>query len=98
MKFSFEWDPTKDTTNKRKHQVGFSEAATVFLDPKALSRFDTEHSEDEDRWITLGITSAGRLIALCHTYQDVDKTTKTIRIISCRKASKKETKQYLEET
>lgn len=58
--YDFQWDPEKANTNRRKHKVTFEEAARVFLDPNALSLYDDEHSGAEDRWITLGFSSAGR--------------------------------------
>ncbi len=55
FQFQFEWNPTKAQQNTNKHGITFERAATVFLDPEALSKFDRAHSEDEDRWITLGL-------------------------------------------
>jgi len=55
LRYDFEWDPQKAKQNLRKHRVSFERAATIFLDPDALTLFDAEHSETEDRWITLGI-------------------------------------------
>jgi len=55
FEYQFEWDPIKAHQNARKHGVTFERAATVFLDPQALSGFDEEHSQEEDRWITLGL-------------------------------------------
>ena len=96
MRYDFEWDTDKARENRTKHKASFEEAATVFLDPRALSIYDTEHSEAEDRWLTLGISSAGRLMVVCHTYQKETEALATIRIISCRKASKREINQYEE--
>jgi len=98
MNYDFEWDPAKAATNLRKHGVGFDEAATVFLDPNALSRFDDGHSEDEDRWVTLGVSSGARLIVVCHVFREVDNDTATVRIISSRKATKAETEQFGRQT
>ena len=55
MNYNFEWDPHKAQHNYRKHKIRFEEAATVFTDPRALTIFDSDHSEYEDRWITMGI-------------------------------------------
>ena len=92
--YNFEWDPEKATSNHDKHGISFEEAATVFRDPIALSIYDDEHSENEERWITIGISNTGRLIVVCHTFQKHDKNTVSIRIFSSRKATKRETKQY----
>ena len=94
MDYNFEWDPAKAAANRRKHHVSFEEAATVFLDPRAKSLFDDAHSEQEDRWITLGVSSVGRLLVVCHTFQTMNKATSMIRIFSCRKATTRESVQY----
>ena len=96
MQYSFEWDHQKAKTNIRKHGVTFDRAATVFLDPKMLSIFDEEHSEREERWITIGIDSRGTLLALCHTYRQETNLSVIIRIFSVRKATVCETEQYKE--
>ncbi len=92
--YNFEWDLNKARSNKSKHGVSFEEAATVFRDPQALSIFDDEHSTNEDRWVTIGISNTGRLLVVCHTFQKNDENNVAIRIFSGRKAIKKETKQY----
>jgi len=94
MDYNFEWDPSKAGANRRKHRVSFEEAASVFLDPRARSLYDEAHTQEEDRWITLGISSVGRLLVVCHTFRKVDKATCTIRIISCRKATTREFAHY----
>ncbi len=94
INYNFEWDLNKARSNKSKHGVSFEEAATVFRDPKALSIFDDEHSKDEDRWVTIGISNTGRLLVVCHTFQKSDENNVTIRIFSGRRAIKKETNQY----
>jgi hypothetical protein len=96
LKFYFEWDPQKANSNKVKHNVTFERAATVFTDSRAVSIYDNEHSGDEDRWMTLGLASTGVLMVVNHTYKKVDESTATIRIISSRKATKNEEKQYME--
>jgi len=80
--------------NLTKHGVGFEEAATVFLDPSALSIYDTEHNEVEDRWTTMGFSSGGRLLVVCHTFQVMDRRRSRIRIISSRRSTRKERKFY----
>jgi hypothetical protein len=79
-----------------KHGVRFDQAATVFLDPRAISIFDTDHSDDEDRWMTLGISATAGLLVVNHTFVATDDRTATIRIISSRKATKREAEQYAE--
>ena len=94
INYTFEWDPRKAYDNQDKHDVAFDEAATVFRDPKALSIFDPDHSETEDRWITMGISEKGRLLIVIHTFREESVDAITIRIISSRKATKQETKTY----
>ena len=94
FQYQFEWDTTKARQNARQHRVTFERAATVFLDRHASSLFDEEHSQDEERWITLGLDRTGTLLVLCHTYRDETETSARIRIISARKATKNEAKQY----
>lgn len=97
MRYNFEWDPKKAIANRRKHGVGFELAATVFKDPNALTVFDDDHSVTEDRWITMGSTSAATLLVVHHTFQLADEDTAIIRIISSRKAGRNEERQYHEE-
>lgn len=87
----FNWDEEKEATNREKHGVSFEEAQTVFTDPEALRIFDPDHSEDEDRFILLGLSSALRMLVVCHCYRENDEQ---IRIISARKATKKESAAY----
>ena len=96
MRYTFEWDPGKAKENQRKHKVSFERAAEVFRDPLALSIFDEEHSEKEERWITLGKDSHDNLLVLIHTFLEVTSKECTIRIISARKAKKKEYRHYQE--
>ncbi len=88
---SFIWDENKEEENLKKHKISFKEAQTVFIDPNARMIFDPEHSEEEERFILLGISSTLKLLVVCHCYQENDII---IRIISARKANKKEQKQY----
>ena len=94
MNYNFEWDPIKARENVNKHGVDFEEAATIFRDSKALSIFDPDHSETEDRWITMGISEKGRLLIVNHAFREESGEEVTIRIISSRKATKKETQKY----
>lgn len=96
MKYNFEWNPKKAKTNKQKHKVSFQRATAIFRDPCMISIFDDEHSEDEDRWITIGTDANGILIIVSHTFQKVHQASCNVRIISARKATKKETSQYEE--
>jgi uncharacterized DUF497 family protein len=94
VNYNFEWDPTKARDNLDKHGVAFEEAATVFKDSKAISIFDPDHSETEDRWVTMGISEKGRLLLVIHTFRKESEEAVTIRIISGRKATKHETVSY----
>jgi uncharacterized DUF497 family protein len=87
----FEWDRRKETANRKKHGVSFSEAKTAFFDENARVIADPDHSEEEDRFILLGLSSQLRLLVVCHCYrEDLD----TIRIISARKANRTERRVY----
>lgn len=94
MQYHFEWDPAKARENVKKHKVTFQQAATIFHDSNAISVFDQDHSQVEDHWITLGRDSRGIIIVVCHTFRKSDKISSFIRIISARKATKKERQQY----
>ena len=89
----FEWDPQKDLTNQKKHGISFAEASTVFEDINALVINDPEHSEDEERFVILGFSLQANLLVVCHCYRASESV---IRIISARKATKNETRQYHE--
>jgi uncharacterized DUF497 family protein len=88
---NFEWDPGKATQNRRKHRVSFQEAATVFGDPFSVTYPDPYHSTSEQRFITVGMSSVGRVLILAH----VDRN-EIVRIISARKTTQRERKQYEE--
>lgn len=90
---SVEWDSQKNATNRKKHGVSFEEAQTVFADEKALLIHDPDHSADEDRFILLGLSSRLRILVVCHCYR---LQNDVIRIISARKATRLEQKQYWE--
>ena len=87
----FEWDENKNQIIQRKHGVSFSEAKTVFYDEEALVIDDPEHSEQEDRFIILGLSNKANLLIVCHCYRESDTV---IRLISARKATKTESKYY----
>jgi uncharacterized DUF497 family protein len=88
----FEWDENKAETNLAKHKVAFDEAATVFGDPLSVTFPDPDHSIDEDRYITIGTSDRDRVLIVSHTDRE-DR----IRIISARKATRRERKAYEEE-
>ena len=87
----FEWDAKKASANFKKHGVSFEEARTVFLDEQAKLIDDPDHSSDEDRFVLLGISGLLRVLLVCHCYRQQGQT---IRIISARKASPGEARQY----
>jgi uncharacterized protein len=88
----FEWDPAKAKANQRKHQVDFKEAATVFRDPMSITFYDPDHSQEEDRFMTAGFSTKGRLLMVAHT-----ERRDQIRIISARELTRVERKAYEEE-
>ena len=87
----FEWDSAKDAANKRQHRISFEEAVTVFEDEHALLLEDEEHSEEEERFVLLGLSAASRILIVCHCYRESDEI---IRIISARKADRLERREY----
>jgi uncharacterized DUF497 family protein len=89
---NFEWDPGKARQNRRKHRVSFQEAASVFGDPLGITYLDPEHSTAEQRFITVGMSSAGRVLIIAHADREAN-----IRIISARKTTQRERKHYEEE-
>ena len=88
MDIEFEWDEEKNTENKRKHKVSFKEAKKVFFDPKRFETFDKKHSNFEERLITIGFSGV-KLLTVIFTERD-----SYVRIISARKANKKEEEEY----
>jgi uncharacterized DUF497 family protein len=90
-KIQFSWDNIKARINVKKHRVSFEEASTVFYDEQAIEFFDPDHSEVEDRFLMLGISWRLRVLVVCYCLRKKDSE---IRIISARKASKKEEKFY----
>jgi uncharacterized protein len=93
MQYNFEWDPNKAKVNIKKHGVSFEQVAEIFLDPLQLVIFDSEHSEAEERWVTLGKTKNGILLVVAHTFEEHEDSA-TIRVISARKATIQEQRQY----
>jgi uncharacterized DUF497 family protein len=96
VKYIFEWDYKKAKTNILKHQISFEDATSVFKDENMISIFDEKHSENEDRWITIGMDLKTRTLVVIHTFISIDNDTTKIRVISARKATKKEQKVYWE--
>ena len=95
MQRKFDWDPRKSARNWKKHQVAFQEAVTIFNDPFILSKFDNSHSDNEDRWISLGLSEVARVILVVHTQRYGDGEAEVIRLISARKADSAEEQEYM---
>lgn len=91
MPIKFEWDKRKARQNLAKHQVDFPEASTVFSDTLSITIADPDHSEDEQRWVTIGLSNRQRLLVVVHTEEE-----ETIRIISARAADRLERRKYEE--
>jgi uncharacterized DUF497 family protein len=92
--YEFHYDPAKARSNAHKHDVTFDQAATVFLDARALTVYDELNSQDEERWFTLGFDASGRLLAVAHSYEIMGSTNVRIRLISARKATRRERSDY----
>ena len=90
---SFKWDERKNASNKKKHGIGFEEAQSVFVDENALLLHDPDHSDNEERFVMLGLSARLRVLIVCHCYHS---GRAEIRIISARKATRFEQKQYWE--
>ena len=87
----FEWDEIKNRANFKKHKISFDEAKTVFYDENARLISDPNHSNDEDRFILLGLSHSAKILVVVHAYKEQDEV---IRIISARKAIKNENEYY----
>ncbi len=88
---NFEWDEAKAASNFKKHQVSFEEAKSIFFDEFGIQFFDDEHSNDEERFLMLGMSSGAKLLIVCHCERDQGAV---IRIISARKATRRESAFY----
>src|SRR5262245_15244079 len=97
MRIHFDWDPAKAASNVAKHGVTFEEAMSVFRDPLARSFPDPEPGAGEERWITMGETSTGNLLVIVHTWADIDVDRSIVRIISARRPTRNEARQYRED-
>ncbi|MDD5065653.1 MAG: BrnT family toxin [bacterium] len=93
MAISFQWDLNKDAYNRKRHGISFDEASTVFYDENALLIHDPDHSVNENRYILMGISRKLNILIVCHCYKEKNQI---IRIISARKATRKEKEKYLE--
>ena len=87
----FEWDKRKDNANIKKHGISFGEARTSFYDENAIQFFDPDHSDEEDRFILLGVSHKLNTLVVCHCFREEETT---VRIISARKADKDEANVY----
>lgn len=96
MRYEFDWDPAKAASNIAKHGVSFEDAMSVFLDPLALSRPDDGSGFDEERWITIGQSIDMKVLLVVHTYVEISDALAVIRIISARRPTKHEIRQYEE--
>ena len=96
--YEFEWDPVKAKLNFNKHRLDFERAATVFMDPLALTIPDDEHSETEARWITLGKDATGHYALVVHTFEWLTDDRGRVRLISARRPTKTEIRDYEEQT
>jgi len=96
MELLFEWDENKAKENLKKHKVSFEEAKTVFNDPFLITFPDNEHSEMEDRFISIGASAASKILLVVHTEREATEDLLIIRLISCRKATALERKTYEE--
>ena len=94
MRLIFDWDPDKARTNLAKHGVSFEAAMTVFQDRLALTIFDPDHSAKEERWVTLGLAAGGVLLLVVHTHVEMSRDEALIRIISARRPTRNERRQY----
>ncbi|CAA6808033.1 MAG: Unknown protein [uncultured Sulfurovum sp.] len=96
MNYNFEWDINKARTNLTKHKISFEGATSVFKDKQAISISDEEHSNNEERWLTIGMDEVTRTLVVIHTYISINENNANIRLISARKATKKEQQIYKE--
>ena len=94
--YHFDWDPVKARGNLADHKVSFQLATTVFRDPLAITVYDEEHSEDEERWATLGQAENGQYLVVIHTFQQTNPNDANIRLISAREATRREIRDYEE--
>jgi uncharacterized protein len=94
LRYTFEWDPEKAKSNLHKHKISFERAAEIFLDPFALSIPDEEHSDNEERWVTTGKDAHEVILVVIHTFREIEAEEIIIRIISARRAARREVQEY----
>ena len=94
--FQFEWDEDKAAANLRKHGVSFELASSIFADSRLLSVADLEHSEAEERWLSVGCAVNGAILSVVYVWQEIDQTITKIRLISARRATGSEIRFYEE--
>ena len=92
--YQFAWDDEKAAANHSKHGVDFDLAATVFRDELALTIYDEDHSDEEERWITIGMAETGELLLVVHTFEELSPQEPLIRIISAREPTRQERLDY----
>ncbi len=90
-KITFQWDEQKNKINQQKHGISFEEAESVFFDDYAIQFWDEDHSQEEERFLLLGISSKMRILIVVHCFREEDSI---MRIISARKATKNENQEY----
>jgi len=91
IELRFEWDEKKEEANRKKHGVSFEEARTAFYDERAIQFYDPDHSDEEDRFILLGLSLKPQILVVCHCFRESETL---VRIISARKADKDEEREY----
>jgi uncharacterized DUF497 family protein len=95
VRIDFDWDPAKAAENAAKHGVAFEEAIMVFRDPLARSILDAD-AVSEERWITLGETASRNLLVVVHTWTEIAHDSTAVRIVSARRPTRREARQYRE--
>ena len=93
IELEFEWDKRKEAGNVKKHGVSFEEARTVFYDENAIQFYDPDHSDEEDRFVLLGLSLKPQVLVVCHCFRESETV---VRLISARKADKDEERAYWE--
>jgi uncharacterized protein len=92
--YEFDWDDAKAESNLAKHGVDFTDAMSVLLDPLAMTRLDDEHSDDEERWVSVGRAASGQLLLVVHTFSSTGVNSALVRLISPRLPTRRERAQY----
>lgn len=95
MRYDFEWDLRKAVLNMKKYKVSFDRATNIFRDSNAISIPDEEHSDTEERWVTIGVDQTGAVLVVAHTFLQLNRDLCKIRIISARKATQNEVLQLI---